>query len=283
MSGAASPLRLLSASAFSAVISIRRYIVDHGVDAETAISALKSISSNFASSNCKLGLALHDRLPLELTFENVTADMQASIALLIELERPLWRHVFPAGRGHVSRALSDDERQAFSDAGLFCVPPTADVMGWWYRIEADVRAEQDAQLSDQGGGAELLTLGYEQKRLTALGLSLEPELVGFENHSLGYDVKSFDLGPVEPVTRLIEVKSSISNPPRMIIPRGEWEKALQFGSAYFFYLWWGTPFQLTILTAKEVAAHMPSDHGDGEWQKVEVIFDPGTLAIASQA
>lgn len=273
MSGAIPSPGIFSASAFNALIAIRRYMNEHQVDASEACSSLVSLSPDFASSNRTKALSLHARLPIGLAFVDAVADRQLCLEILIEEERPWWRKLFPSGRGIVRTALTDDEQQVFADAGLFDMPPSGSTLGWWYRIQAIVRAEQDTTQSVQGGDAELRTLAFERDRLAKLGLALEPELVGFENNGLGYDVKSYDPGEAEPVARLIEVKSSTSSPPRMFIPRREWDAALQYGASFFFYLWHGKQAEkLTILTAEQVAAHMPADQGDGEWQDVEVTF-----------
>ncbi len=147
-------------------------------------------------------------------------------------------------------------------------------MAWWYQIQARVRADTNVRLSEQGGDAELATLEFERGRLSSLGLDLEPVLVGFENNALGYDIRSFDLGPLDPISRLIEVKSSVSSPPRMILPRSEWVAALQYGPAFFFYIWWGTQLSnLSILTMPDVAAHIPHNQGFGRWLDVEIKFE----------
>jgi Protein NO VEIN, C-terminal len=45
-------------------------------------------------------------------------------------------------------------------------------------------------------------------------------------------MKYIGSGPIEPVNRLIEVKSSTQNPPRMILTRGEWEAAIRYGDSF---------------------------------------------------
>lgn len=278
MSGVGQPLALLSSSAFSALVSIRGYIADHDVTADVAVAALTATSADFSNSNVATARALHSLLPQTLGFNaDYRADLRSSIAFLIDREQPWWRKLFPSGRSHVAGALSENEWQAFSDAGLFESPPSPAVMAWWYAIQSKVRAEQDTTLSEQGGGAELLTLDFEIKRLQALGISAKPELRGFEDNSLGYDVKSFDPGADSPVARLIEVKSSHSSPPRIFLPRREWTAALKYGAAFRFYLWWGPAPKLAVFTTKQMATHIPQDHGEGEWQEVEITFDPAEL------
>lgn len=272
MSGVGQPLTLLSSSAFSALVAIRGYITDHGVDVEVAVLALAASSADFSNSNVEIAKKLHHLLPASLTFADPAQDMRAALALLIEQERPWWRKMFPSGRSLVSTSLTDDERQAFADAELFQSPPTKPVMSWWYQIQAQVRAEQDVVLSDRGGEAELWTLDYERERLQSLGITLEPELKGFENNALGYDVKSYDLGSSSPIARLIEVKSSTAHPPRIVLPRREWDAARDYGAAYRFYLWWGAVPKLAIFTTPQMATHIPQDQGEGEWQEVEITF-----------
>ena len=267
---------LLSASAFNALVAMRRYMVDHQVTADEACSSLVSLSPDFASSNHSKAVTLHAKLPPNIQFDDIVSDRQHCLHFLIESDRPWWRKLFKSGREVVRTALSDDEQQVFADAGLLDVPPTASTRLWWYRMASIVRAERDQQQSESGGDAELRTLEYEDDRLRSLGINLQPQLVGFENNGLGYDIRSYDIGPHGPITRLIEVKSSSAKPPRMFIPRNEWNAAVKFGSSFFFYFWHGEKAdELTIFTAKQMADHVPTDRGHGQWQDVEITF--GTL------
>jgi len=61
--------------------------------------------------------------------------------------------------------------------------------------------------------------------------------MAIEDNAAGYDILSYDVGPVEPTSRLIEVKSSMQNPPRIILTRKEWEAAARYSETYVFHIW----------------------------------------------
>jgi len=58
----------------------------------------------------------------------------------------------------------------------------------------------------------------------------------------------------------------------MIITRGEWETALKFGSAYYFYLWLLPEETLIIKQAPEIALLVPQNVAGGEWLEAEIIL-----------
>ncbi|MFN3574589.1 MAG: DUF3883 domain-containing protein [Phenylobacterium sp.] len=260
-------------STIEALAALRQYLKANDVLPVEAAEALVATSPSFASNDYEGALVLHAVAPPELTFESFDSDLRTYLEHLIENRRPWWRRFFPAGRTHVASAVSDVERQTLSAAKLFEQPPSPTVMEWWYRIQASVRSEHDLHRSEQGGEAELLTLAYERERLSKLGIELEPELVGFESSGVGYDIKSFDQGPELPVNRLIEVKSSTRKPPRIVVPRTEWEAAIKYGSSYYFYVWALPEKELTIRQFAEMEAHIPSDAGKGCWLSVEIEID----------
>lgn len=264
----------LTMSAVSALMMLRRHLAVHAIAPVEAVEALGAIDPDFAAADHRGALRLHAELPDEFEFTAVEEELQAALEWLIAARRPWWRKLFPLGRRRVAEALSPDEYQVFSAARLFDTPPSAEVMAWWYKIQATVRAEDDVRRSERGGEAELETIAYERKRLAALGISREPELVGFEANGVGYDIKSYDLGPVEPVARLIEVKSSTQKPPQIVLPRSEWEKAVSAAGSYYFYIWAMPERQLTIRGVSEMSFHVPSDSGLGRWSEVVIVISP---------
>jgi hypothetical protein len=60
----------------------------------------------------------------------------------------------------------------------------------------------------------------------------------------------------------------------MILTRGEWDAACQYGDAYSFHLWELPAERLIIKTVAEIAVHVPSDHGSGRWRELEIQFKP---------
>ena len=177
---------------------------------------------------------------------------------------------FPYGRERVAGLLERDEAQCFRAAGLFDEPPSPEVVLWWDRFAQTVRVEIDDRLLLQGREAERLSLAHERDRLKMLGVAREPRWMAIENNAAGFDILSFDKGPVEPISRLIEVKSSTHNPPRIILTRNEWEAATRFGESYIFHIW-TLPVQALIeRSVAQMIEHIPLDRGSGEWGTVEI-------------
>lgn len=264
--------RHFSVSAFIAVQRLRAHASDYSVDAVTAASALELIDATFAASDVEAGLSLDRLLPSEFKFDDYASSVRDCLSFLIAHHLPWWRSFFPSGRKRVVEALSDSELQLFAHASLLDNIPTPASLEWWYKIQALVRGERDVSQSMQGGLAEIWTLDHERDRLKALGIDLQPELSGFETSDVGYDVKSYDRGPYGPVVRLIEVKSSKSDPPRIVLTRGEWRSAEQSGEAFLFHLWKLPAKELQTITVAEMAPNIPQNLGKGSWQEVEILF-----------
>jgi hypothetical protein len=91
-----------------------------------------------------------------------------------------------------------------------------------------------------------------------------------DDNTAGYDVHSYDPGVVEPVAKLIEVKSSTREPHEIFITRNEWETALERAPYYHFHIWLMPEQTLIELTTGDIRGHIPADHGDGHWQVVKI-------------
>ena len=186
--------------------------------------------------------------------------------------RPAWTKMITLGRERFLEQLTRDEIQCFRLAGLLDIPASKDTIDWWDRFSALVRAESDDNRTKQGRGAELLTLKVEKHRLERLSIQRTPELVSFEDNTAGYDVLSFDAGEVQPISRLIEVKSTTRLPLRFFLPRNEWEQAKRFMGSYYFYIWYvgaSTP-RLLIKSVNDISDSIPEDNGTGTWTNVEI-------------
>jgi uncharacterized membrane protein len=241
------------------------------VTADEAALSVQRIDVDLAANDYQAGLELHALLPSTICFNAPTFDLRLALAVLIAHYKPWWVRGFPAGRDRVSEMLSDEERQCFRSANLFETPPSADVKQWWDQIAQSVRATINDALLQQGRDAEELSMTFERTRLASLGITKEPIHISIDDNDAGFDIRSYDPGPVEPVYRLIEVKSSTMTPPRMVLTRGEWEAALKYGKSYVFHLWALPEQALTEYTVEEIAPHIPADQGVGTWLRVEIV------------
>jgi hypothetical protein len=263
--------RHFSMSTLSATIAIRRYIASHPeADAESAAISIRRLDADLAYNDFAAGLELHRILPSALAFGDPQGDLRSTLSFLISQIRPWWTKGFPYGRERVSGFLERDEAQCFRAAGLFDEPPSAEVVLWWDQRAQTVRAEINERLLLQGREAERLSFAYERDRLKALGVAREPRWIAIEDNTAGFDILSYDQGPVEPVSRLIEVKSSTQNPPRITLTRNEWEAATRFDQSYIFHIWTLPARTLIERRVADMVQHIPKDEGSGVWIAVEI-------------
>jgi Domain of unknown function (DUF3883) len=129
--------------------------------------------------------------------------------------------------------------------------------------------DEDRKLQ-QGRRAEQLTIDYENQRLSALGISNTARWVALDDNAAGYDVMSYDKGAVEPVAKLIEVKSSARDVREIFLTRNEWNTAIERVPHYFFHIWLFPEEELIEITPDELSTHIPEDQGSGEWQTTKV-------------
>lgn len=258
-------------SVFNAVYAIRRYLEMHpGVDAQTAARSIPRIDSDYEGSDFSVGLELHELLPQEIKFTDPAEGFRETILTLVTVHRPLWIRFAPYGRERVRAALSQNELQCLRSADLFEEPPTDSIVAWWDGLAQRARNELNERLLLQGREAERLSLIHERERLAALKIIKEPRWVSIENNAAGYDIQSYSPGVVEPVSRLIEVKSSTYDPPRIFLTRNEWNTASSYGSSFVFHIWELPAKTLIERTVEEIALHIPDDRGNGEWTEIEI-------------
>lgn len=269
--------RHFTMSALSAVIAIRRYLDTHpDASADGAAIAIRRTDADYAGSDFRTALELHQVLPPELIFRAYHADLRECLAFLILKHRPWWIRAIPFGRERVATAVGRgegegrDELQSLRAAHLFDDPVADDVVQWWDRLSQAVRTELADQLLLQGREAEQLSMEYERVRLASLGIARTPRWVSIDDNGAGFDIHSYDQGPVEPVNRLIEVKSSLRDPPRIILTKGEWNAALRYGAAYVFHVWQLPTKTLVEKTVEEIAHYIPIDQSGGSWLQVEI-------------
>jgi hypothetical protein len=258
-------------SAISATVAIRRYIADYpDATAEEAATSVRRLDTDLAAHDFAGGLEIHSLLPAELSFADTASDIRSTLSRLIAHHRPWWIRGVPYGRERFATMIDQDEAQCFRAAGLMKEPATDDVVAWWDHLAQAVRTELDDRLLQQGREAERLSLAYEHERLACLGIARTPRWVAVEDNWAGYDILSFAPGPAQPVNRLIEVKSSTQDPPRIILTRKEWEAAMRYGEAYVFHVWRLPTRDLIERTVSEIKVHVPAERGDGRWRELEI-------------
>lgn len=262
--------RLLAMSAFEAALALRSFRVKHpDISNEKLIETAKAVNINFFPHDYQAGIALERCVPdgfgddLELFFT-------AAIDAIIETHRPFWMRLAPGGRSSVCAALDKNGLQCFRNAGLLGTSERAVV--WWDRMATAVRMAQDADRLTQGRKGERLSFEREKAFLEAQGIDREPLWVALDDNSLGYDILSYRWHSDHVVNRLIEVKTTSSKPPRLILTRNEWRTADRFGDAFEYHVWVFPAETLAIRSVESVRRHIPSNAGDGEWLDVEILL-----------
>jgi hypothetical protein len=266
--------RHFTMSALSATVAIRQYLANHPeVDALSAAVSVARLDADLSANDFDAGLQVHAILPADITFHTPALDLPICISTLVNHHRPWWIKGFPYGRERTADMMTEDERQCFRAARLFDEPPSKQTVEWWDRMAQAVRADTNDTLLLQGRDAERLSLDYERARLASLGISRAPKWIAVDDNGAGYDILSYDSGPVEPTNRLIEVKSSTQDPPRIILTRGEWNAAVKFGDVYVFHIWSLPDKVLVERRIADIMKHIPSDKGLGSWTHVEISID----------
>jgi hypothetical protein len=259
-------------SALSGLLAIRRYSIAHpGIILPEVITAIRHVSVDDAYHNYEAATVLHGLVTqLEGLETDISAFYREIMTTLVREMKPWWVRLSPSGRDRVKAAMSVNEVQCFDAAGLFSQPPSAEILSWWDALAQEVRTKEDAKLLEQGRAAEQLTMEYETQRLAALGISNRPRWMSLDDNSAGYDVHSYNKGLVEPVAKLIEVKSTVRQPREILITRNEWKTALDMAPNYYFHIWTLPEKHLVELTAAGVEPSIPADQGNGSWQVVKV-------------
>lgn len=258
-------------SAFDGLLAIRRYGASHPhVSLANVVPALKRISPDEAYHDYEAALVLHGWIDERTDHDAIPAFFRQILSVLIERLNPWWVRFACFGRERLRAALTVNEAQCFEAAALFSDMPDEAVMTWWDTLAQAVRADDDLSRLLQGREAEQLTIAYETQRLSLLGITTLPRWVALDDNSAGYDVHSFDPGAVEPVAKLIEVKSCARRPSEIFLTRNEWETAIEREPNYRFHIWILPERELIELRPSDVANHVPQDRGNGMWQIVRI-------------
>jgi len=263
--------RILSMSAFEAAFLIRSFRHKNpSFTASELVQTARAIRVDFYPHDYDTGVMLEAliaypdsgaAMPLEEFFT-------AAIDSIILERRPLWARLAPAGRNHVMQAIGINGVQCLRGAGLLENSDRA--TAWWDALANVNRSEKDARLLAQGREGERLSLAYETDRLQREGIPHLPSWIAIEDNTVGYDILSYALVGGHETSRLIEVKTTYADPPRIILSRNEWKTAEQYGAVFEFHLWEMATTTLTILTVEDVRPHIPANNGSGRWESVEI-------------
>ena len=260
-------------SVFNGLLAIREFLTHHpNVPIDEIVVTLTRLSPNDAYHDYEKALHLHESVAIDLDFSHPQMFFREVLTLLILQQRPWWLRFAVSGRQKLVAVLTVNEHQCFEAAGLLEQPAGADTLAWWDKIAAYVRSDQDAARLTRGREAERLTIEYETARLNALGIPEVPRWVAVEDNTVGYDVLSYDRGSVGPVAKLIEVKSSRSQPAEIFLTRKEWETALDREPNYRFHIWLFPGEELLELTPAELAPHVPENRGMGLWEISRIVL-----------
>jgi hypothetical protein len=267
--------RTFSMSAFEGVRQIRVRRAETPMRAvEEIVEIIRKVDADGGTYDFEAASFLDLSLALSCPANDANAFYRDCIETCIRHHQPSWARTITYGRKFVQR-LTSDEQQCFEAAGLMDDPPSVEVVSWWDRTAAIARLVGDGFRMDQARAAEKLTLEYEARRMAKLGIPGEPKWMSVDDNQLGYDILSVDRGQQDPVSRVLEVKSTIASPLRFYVTRNEWDVCQKMGSAYHFHIWDMNSKTLYERTAAEVQQHIPLDQGAGRWSVAEIRVGAG--------
>lgn len=260
--------RILAMSAFEAAYLIRTFR-EKNPELSTAdlIATVRAVRADFYPHDYDAGADIEGRIAPQIVTP-LEAFFAAAIDAIITDRAPFWARLAPAGRKHVLQAMGVNGVQCLRSAGL--LGSDARATEWWDALASANRGERDARLLAQGREGERRSLAYERNRLQKEDISSSPVWVAVDDNTVGYDILSFARHDGREVNRLIEVKTTNADVPRMILSRNEWNTAAQYGAAFEFHLWNLRNDTLTIFSVEDIRPHIPTDNGDGKWGSVEI-------------
>jgi hypothetical protein len=260
--------RMFSPNAFEAARSLRSHRSKHPLHSnEDIIAIVRSLSPD--SYDFDAGQELDALVIDSADFVNGQSFYRHCIEILIS-RNPIWLRIISLGRRKFVQKLSRDEQNCFEFAGLLGDPPDAATITWWDRTINELRRITDLDVMRRARVAEQMSLEHERKRLTSLGIELSPVWTGFDDNTVGYDILSYDPGVPNPISRLIEVKSTIYSPLRFFITRNEWETAMKFGDRYFFHIWDLRGPTLYERAMRDIESKIPTDNATGRWNNAHI-------------
>lgn len=268
--------RLFSLPSFEGLKLIRTYAAKQPtLNVEQIVELIEKIDSDGLSLDLQASSYLHTLVAEDCPMSGLPF-YQECIKTIVIRHQPIWSKMMRAGRRRFVKTLNQDDQDVFGAAGLMIDPPPMDVVKWWDDVAGHARLKIDIEKMEQAREAELLSIHYETKRLTKIGIEKVPFWTGLDDNYAGYDVLSYDCREGEVVSIMIEVKSTIASPLRFYLTRNEWNQALKVGDAYFFHIWdmaKSSP-ELHIRTVDQIHPHIPSDNEKGSWSSVLIPLGP---------
>jgi len=258
--------------AFEGLRAVRVQLAAHpDRDFDAVVKDLRVTDSDFDSFDMEAAEILHEILPDGIDASGSIFYQNCILHSVLHF-KPKWSRNIPLGRSKFFGKLSDEDQSIFRRAGLMIHPPGEHIVAWWDEIESQIRFARSADNHERGRLAEQLTLQHEAAYLERVGLAETPEWTAIEDNTAGYDVLSYRPGKFGPISRLIEVKSTLISPVRFHVTQNEWRKAQGAPESYKFYVWelHKEPYEMHELAVAQVAPHIPSDNGEGKWQDVIV-------------
>jgi hypothetical protein len=192
--------------------------------------------------------------------------LRVQIKHVIEILQPAWAQRMRNGRMEVRDYLPSEVRQCFQEADLLG-DWTDDLIQWWDDLAQTARARKNDELLRIGRQAEQLSMKYEAHRTRS-----RPRWQSLESNFSGFDILSIvdetDRSPLR-----IEVKGTTlpKKQAYCLVTRNEWDVANTSGS-YRFHFWLMSMDPPTLIEKDytQVATHVPTDRGGGQWQNLKI-------------
>jgi hypothetical protein len=205
---------------------------------------------------------------------NSALQLRYQLRDILSFVSPAWAKKIADGRSEALRVMPEAVRQIFSEADLLG-EWTDDLVAWWDDIGLAARSRRNERNLRIGRSAERLSIEYEEQRT-----GRKPKWTCAETNYAGYDLLSV-VARDERRPCAIEVKGSSLrlSEARFILSRNEWDVAEE-NSDYRLHLWLIRNQQqdalrdLRVVTSSQLATHVPTDRGVGEWSTVAIPFAP---------
>jgi hypothetical protein len=219
--------------------------------------------------NEQLGLDVTDMGKKVQSLAGAEAKLRQQIRDFIQAVQPAWAKLIPAGRAEALPFMPSPARQCFYEAELDKEPPGDEIVAWWDELASAARGRAADYLAAVGRAGERHSIAYEEARV-----GRRPDWHSIESNKSGYDLLSITEAS-NPADLQIEVKAS-ERPISFAdfhVSRNEWEVA-QNAERYVFHLWSlaSSGKSFAIVSPADVAAHVPTELGQGRWESVAIPF-----------